>query len=44
MSATVQQISDNIVTITGVVRPAELDADNQDGTENQDIPTITTEE
>lgn len=44
VSATVQQISDNIVTITGVVRPSELDADNQDGTENQDIPTITTEE
>ena len=44
VSATVQQISDNIINITGVVRPAELDAENTEDTEKSDVPVITTEE
>ena len=44
VSATVQQISDNITYVTGVTRPAELDADTTEETQNEDVPTITTEE
>jgi len=44
ISATVQSISDNIINITGVVRPAELDSNNTEETENKDVPVITTEE
>lgn len=44
VSATVQQISDNITYVTGVTRPAELDAEAAEETENEDVPTITTEE
>lgn len=44
ISATVQTISDNITSITGVVRPAELDSNNTEETENKDVPVITTEE
>ena len=44
VSATVQQISDNITYVTGVVRPAELDAEATGETEDEDVPTITTEE
>ena len=44
VSSTVQQISDNISYITGVVRPAVLDAESTDETENTDEPVITTEE
>ena len=42
VSSTVQQISDNITYITGVVRPSELDTENTE--ENEDVPVITTEE
>ena len=44
VSTTVQQISDNIVNITGVVRPAELDVESTDETENSEVPVITTED
>ena len=44
VSATVQTISDNIISITGVVRPAELDSSNTEETESEDVPVITTEE
>lgn len=44
ISATVQQISDNIVNLTGVVRPAELDAETEEETGNAEVPVITSEE
>ncbi len=44
VSATVQQISDNITNITGVVRPAELDNNSTDETDNEKVPVISTEE
>ena len=44
VSTTVQQISDNISYITGVVRPAELDAETTEEAENENVPVITTEE
>lgn len=44
VSSTVQQISDNITYVTGVVRPAELDAETSNETEGEDVPMITTEE
>lgn len=44
ISATVQAISDNITSITGVVRPAELDSNNAEETEGKDVPVITSEE
>lgn len=44
VSTTVQQISDNISYITGVVRPAELDAETTEEAEDENVPVITTEE
>jgi len=44
VSQTVQQISDNISYITGVVRPASLDDETTDETANEDVPVITAEE
>jgi len=44
VSQTVQQISDNIAYITGVVRPADLNTETTDETENAEVPVITTEE
>lgn len=44
VSATVQQISDNVTYVTGVTRPAELDMETTEETEGADVPTITTEE
>ena len=44
VSSTVQQISDNITYITGVVRPTNLDEETTEETENEDVPVIITEE
>ncbi len=39
VSATVQQISDNISYVTGVIRPAELDLESEE--EGENVPVIT---
>jgi len=44
VSGTVQQISDNIAYITGVIRPSSLDAETAEETETENVPVITTEE
>lgn len=44
VSGTVQQISDNISYVTGVVRPSGLDAETAGDAENEEVPSITTEE
>ena len=41
VSDTLQQISDNIAYITGVVRPAELDSETETEEESTDTPVIT---
>ena len=42
VSDTVQQISDNISYLTGVVRPSSLDEENVDGEESTEgVPIIT---